>query len=495
MIKLKTEDIVREIDSVHRELGLLALEQRSGTRTALKTEDVYEAHSLPMRPESVTFLRARIAEETDPREIARLERVLYACMDLTMDQETASLADMLTFYAEGGRMIVNGEKIPFLEIVPWIQQETDYERREIMKKECTIYLRGIINPILQGYLELTAKAAVEKFGFADLADYAQSKKDVSFADSATAYEDYLQRTDDAYARLLEPWVESKIGRPLDGMSRYHALYLIRIRRFDEYFRPENLERLALESFRGLGFDMARRGDVTLDVKSDPARNPDGICIGIDIPGNVHVLMKPVGGLIDVETILHETGHAFFLSNMDENLPLEFRRLYRSAALDETFAFLFMDLIDNPAWLERFTDLNGTQIADLRHVYSAKRLCLIRRHIGKFLAEKDLHESGTIKNTEPYCRRLHRATRFSYEPEGYLIDMDADFYALEYVRAWSGANVLRAYLEREYGEEWFGVPAAGAFLRQIAAGGRELSVEKVCRQYCGEPPRLPEFAED
>ena len=61
-------------------------------------------------------------------------------------------------------------------------------------------------------------------------------------------------------------------------------------------------------------------------------------------------MKPVGGLIDVETLMHEMGHAFFLSHVDPDLPLEYRRLYRSPALDETFAFLFMDLVDNRFWL-------------------------------------------------------------------------------------------------------------------------------------------------
>ncbi len=72
---------------------------------------------------------------------------------------------------------------------------------------------------------------------------------------------------------------------------------------------------------------------------------------------------------------------------------------------------------------------------LVRLFRTKKLCLIRRYIGKFLAEKELHEKGNIKDPEPYCRNLNRATGFVYEPRGYLIDMEPDFYALDYLSAW------------------------------------------------------------
>ena len=173
------------------------------------------------------------------------------------------------------------------------------------------------------------------------------------------------------------------------------------------------------TFTGLGFDLLSRPDVIAHISDSPAKNPNGMCVGVEIPGEVHVFMKPVGGLINVETLLHETGHAFFLSHFDPALPIEDRRLYRSPALDEAFAFLFMDLIDNPAWLTGTAGMPSKAADALSGLLKTKRLCLIRRYIGKFLAEKELHETGDIKNSGPYCRNLGATTGFIYEPQGYL----------------------------------------------------------------------------
>ncbi len=287
----------------------------------------------------------------------------------------------------------------------------------------------------------------------------------------------------------------KIGRPFENLSRYHALHLLRISRFDGYFPASRLNELALNTFKPLGLDLSSRNDVILDISNDPAKNPDGICIGVEIPGQIFVLVKPVGGLIDVEALMHEMGHAFFLSHFDPNLPIEHRRLYRSPALDETFAFLFTELIDNRLWLTEVASMSPPDADMLIRLFRAKRLCLIRRYIGKFLAEKEFYEKGDIKNSQPYCNHLNKATGFIYEPEAYLIDMEPDFYALDYLNAWAAAYVLRGFLEKRYGESWFRTPEAGEFLKKIAVSGRRDSVESVITSFCGEPPILPNFLGD
>ena len=38
-------------------------------------------------------------------------------MDLTLELDTSSLSDMQRFYMDKGRMVVQGQKIPALEIV------------------------------------------------------------------------------------------------------------------------------------------------------------------------------------------------------------------------------------------------------------------------------------------------------------------------------------------------------------------------------------------
>ncbi|MFH1116333.1 MAG: hypothetical protein V1792_20665 [Pseudomonadota bacterium] len=493
MSRLTVENVMEQIDAVHRDLARMSVDQLAGTPSALNTLDILQSHPVPLRPKTVEFLRKAVKSADSPEEAERIQRVMFGCMDLAVEEETASLGDMLRFYMERGRMHVGGEKIPALEVIPWLQSQADFDKREAMQKENSIFLKGIINPMLLGMLELTVRTVTQRFGYDNYARYSEAKKQVNFEETAETMRGYLKQTEDDYVTAMAPWVEEIIGRPFSQLSRYHALYLVRIRRFDEYFAVSRLGELTRRTFEGLGFDLSTRTDISIDMAESSTKNPGGICIGVEVPGQVHVFVKPIGGLIDVETLLHEIGHAFFLSHFDRELPPEYRRLYRSAALDETFAFLFSDLVENGYWLRKVAGMTPEQAEQLVKLYGIKKLCLIRRHIGKFLAEKELHETGDIKNSGPYCRHLEEATGFVYEPVGYLVDMEPDFYALDYLMAWGGAHVLRRFIEMRFGEGWFEKPEAGAFLKEMATAGRRDSLEKVLVSFCGEKPRLPRFS--
>jgi hypothetical protein len=364
-----------------------------------------------------------------------------------------------------------------------------------MQKENSIYLKGLLNHVLLGILELTVRATTERFGFENYVRYSEAKHQLDFDDLASQFSRYLERTDHVYETRMKQWVEEEIGRPFENLSRYHALYLMRIKRFDAHFPAGDLPGMIGRTFGGLGFDPFSDRGVFPDISVVPGKGPRGMCVGVEIPGEVHIVMKPVDGLIDYETLLHETGHAFFLSNMDPGLPVEYRRLYRSAALDETFAFLFMDLAGDRAWLTTIAGMQTSDAEELARLSDTRRLCLIRRHIGKFLAEKELLENGNIKDPKPYCAHLKAATGFDYEPAGYLIDMEPDFYALDYVRAWAGANSLRQVLEQEYGENWFTDGRAGGLLKEMARTGRRYSLDETLELFCGTKPVLPDLSED
>jgi hypothetical protein len=490
--KPTVRSIASQIDEIHRQLARLSVDQLQGNPPTTTISDILASHPAVFKPKTVSFLRTSLAAARDPEEVSRIERLVHACMDLAIEERTASLGDMLKFYAERGRMIIGPNKIPALEVVPWLQAQPDFDKREEMRKENTIFLKVIINPMLLGILELSVRTVTERFGFANYASFSETKKQVNFDEQAKVFQQFLADTADTYRQRIKPWVEEKIGRPFENLSRYHALYLLRIGRFDDYCPVSRLREIVGTTFSGLGFDPWARPDIGIDVSEYPSKNPNGMCVGVEIPGEVYILMKPVGGLIDAETLLHETGHAFFLSSFDPSLPMEFRRLYRSPALDETFAFLFMNLVENSAWLTGVLGLTEAEAQTAVSLFRTKRLCLIRRYIGKFLAEKELHETGDLKNSEPYCRNLHAATGFDYEPQGYLADMEPDFYAFDYLTAWSGAHVLGQCLERSFGLEWFRRQEAGSFLREVAAGGRRDDVATVLSRFCGEAPRLPNF---
>jgi len=493
MGQLTLDKIMHEINAVQVELARKSLDSRLGRVSVLNTADILESHPIPLRPKTWEFLRKNLKKADTSDGLERVHRLFHACTDLVIEEEVSSLADMLNFYLERGRMHVSGEKVPALEVVPWLQAQSDFDKREAMLSECVIFHKGIINPMLLGMLELTIRTVTDKFGYPNFSAFCEAKKGADFDNSARVFENYLEETSDTYNKGMTLWVEDVIGRPFEGLGRFHALYLLRIKDFDRYFPVESLREKISWTFQGMGFDLMARSDVSINMDSYAAKNPDAVCIGVEIPGEVYVLTKPVGGLIDMETLLHEVGHAFYLSHFDRDLPLEYRRLYRSTALDEAFAFLFMELVENPLWAQSVGGLDSGEAVRLSEMSRLRRLCLVRRYIGKFLAELELHRTGEIKNSEPYCRRLHEATGFVYEPEGYLVDMEPDFYSFDYLSAWTGASAMRQFLESRFGVEWFQSMEAGDFLKSMASTGRRYSLDETLVRFCGMKPVLPDLS--
>lgn len=486
-MNLTAESVAQSLDEVHRNLATQLVDQLRGIPTALNMADILERNPTPLRPKTLSFLKKILRDSRDGDEVERLQRLMFGCTDLMVEEQNASLNDMFRFYIERGRMVVDGIKIPALDVVSWLQAQPDFEKREAMLKENSIFLKGILNPMLLGMLELTIKTVVD-LGYDNFTAYSENKRQVSFDDNVSEFTSYLEKTERVYHELMTPWVEESIGRPFQNLSRCHALYLIRIREWDSFFSVNSLFDKADRTFKKLGFDLMGEGVVT-DLS---AKNTSGMCVGVEIPGDVYVLLKPTGGLLDMETLLHEAGHAFFLSNFNPALPVEFRRIFRSAALDETFAFLFMGLLENTDWLSQIGGIPDADLETISGKYRTKRLCLIRRYIGKFFAEKDLHDNKDIKNPDYYCRYLQKATGFVYEPEGYLIDMEPNFYSLDYLSAWGGADLLADYLASNFGSSWFLNAEAGAFLKNLASDGRKYSLEDALVNHCGRHPRLPEF---
>ncbi len=492
MSDLSLAKVVEQLDAAHRDLARLAVNQAQGFPSALGVGELVESRPMLLKQSTVDFLR-RMSDNASNEDIReRSGRALFACMDLAIEQRTASLGDMLRFYMEHGRMNIDDEKIPALQVIPWLQKQDNFHKRDLMRSDCNIFFRKIINPILLGVTDLTVRTVKERFGYTNYARYCEDKKLISFDEWSLKARDFLQETAAIYNAQMGAWVEESLGAPFEKINRYHALRLLNIDLYDNFFDQTKFRGLVENTLAKMEFNLFQDPTVVFELDDSPLKGIDALCVGIDVPGEIHVIMKPVGGLLDLETLLHETGHAVFLSNVSPDIALEYRRFYRSSSLDEAFAFLFMELSENPVWLTQVAGMNQNEAEKLSARCRVKRLCLIRRYIGKFLAEKDYFEKQDLKNSDFYSRGMEEATGFEHEPEGYLIDMESDFYSLDYILAWSGAFSLQRTLTDLYGDEWFSRPAAGSFLREVASTGRRPSLSEVVEKFCSTKLTLPDF---
>ena len=72
------------------------------------------------------------------------------------------------------------------------------------------------------------------------------------------------------------------------------------------------------------------------------------------------------------------------------------------------------------------------------------------------------------------------------PRGtYLADVDAGYYAANYLRAWAFETRLRGCCASASGPEWFRSREAGDLLRELWREGQRLDADELLAQVTGE----------
>ncbi len=484
------ETIADEVEALKLDLERECLAVRRGLQGHQRTGPIFAEHPLTTSLDSIAFLRAlaRSGRDRDQRE--RAARLYYECIGKFIRMELLMMDETVEQFLAQVKVEVDGEPLSFGEMLPWVLSQGDFDKRELLKKRAL--------PLLQKAGEFKARIwehvseiLREDFGYPDYLTFCTEKKGIDMEALAQRCLLVLEATDGPYSRHIGAWVEREMKRPFADMSRYHAMRLLNLTGFDEMFPRDGLLgtlRGTLEAM-GLAGSLDRR--IFIDLEERPGKSPVSRCVPLRIPEEIHVTMRPMGGLSDYETLLHEAGHALHYAFTDTTLPYPYRHLPRSFALSECFAFLFEGLTREPAWLESHAKARPGQIEALLYYKGLKLLCSVRRYLGKFLFEMELFSRGSPWDGPIYSRWLGRATGFVHEPEAALMDLEEEFYSADYLRAWMGESFLSAYLKENFGEEWFLKRRAGAFLVGLWHEGERLGLEELLESF-GYVPDDPSY---
>ena len=192
--------------------------------------------------------------------------------------------------------------------------------------------------------------------------------------------------------------------------------------------------------------------------SPPAR----FCAPVSIPTDVRLVILPRGGFSDYETLLHEGRARSTLFQYGSHLPFAFKWL-GDDSVTESFAFQLQYLTTDRAWLRHRLAFNES--TDYLTLSLFQKLYMLRRYAVKILYEQELHRASDVEAmAEYYSDFFSHHLLVQYAPEEFLSDVDSAFYSAQYMRAWTLEALFRDFLRREYDEEWFRHPRAGAFLR-------------------------------
>jgi hypothetical protein len=481
------EDIIKGIKESTYEIQTESRLAYSGLKEEQDITRVLEKYAWLYNLNTVQDAREAHRTESDPENKERLRRVYYYLLEGYLERQTAPLEDQLVSFEIGATVEVDGEKIPYHNVPALIAGEPDFDRRNRLRKASLAVVEES-NPKRLAITRTWLATLANEFGYENYTTYNSEKKRIDYGLLRSRMEDLLSETEETYAALMNQWTKKTTGRRLGEIGNHHFSHISRMPQYDRYFGKDKLLEVYKRTLLGMRIDPGTQKNIHIDTAERPTKNPRARCYAPDPPEEVHLLIKPIGGLDDYSAFFHEAGHAQHFGNEDSELDYVDKAISTSYALTEIYSFLMQYLTQNRAWLREVVGVPEETAREVVHYTRLAGLFLVRRYAAKLRYELDFFEDplNEGRNQELYATTLSAATRFLYPPENYLNDMDPGYYSADYLRAWITESMLRHYLESTYGKRWFAHHEAGTFLRGLWATGESRENEDITRMVSCEP---------
>jgi hypothetical protein len=457
----------------------------AGLKDEFEIEAIYERHQELFTRAAVEELREQAAVPAPGTDERRRRRMLLGfAVEGHLGQATKTIEAELARREAEASIELDGERIGYRESTVAQANEPDGDRRARIEEARLSVTEHDLNPLHREMLEHQHELAQE-LGYPSYRDMCAALQGLDLDALHRQTERFGASTESSYATVVEPELQRTLGIGLDGLRRSDLPRFFRAADTDPSFPADRLTWSFIETARGLGIDVAAQSGVILDTERRPKKSPRAFCAPVRAPGEVYLVIAPVGGRDDFSTLFHEGGHTEHFANVDPALPFEFRQLGDNA-ITEAYAFLFQHLVEDPEWLRRRLGVDDD--GELALSARASRLVYLRRYTAKFAYELELHgaDGGAVDAlADRYAELLSAAVRVEWPRQMFLADVDPGFYCTAYLRAWALETHLRGHLRQRFGVAWFEDPKAGKTLRALWHDGQRLTPEELLHELTGE----------
>ena len=385
------------------------------------------------------------------------------------------------------KVTLDGDEIAYHGIFPRLMNEPDREKRKALDEMAT-ELEVELNKYRLDAWKVSFDVFRE-FGFGSYKEGCERVFGIDYNWLAGELRSFLDETEEEYVREFDKLSIKRLGYPIGEAHKYDIGYLARAENFDHFFPKEGMVEKTLGFASDMGIPIEKVKAITLDVVEREKKRPRAFCSPARPGEEVYVCLRPMGGMADYSTFLHELGHAYHFAHTDPILPAELIMLGDSAT-SEIYAFNFQYLIADPGWLKRYIGIDDpSEIVESERI---RKLYFLRRYASKFLYEiellSDYDFDGKINGENKsslYPKYLDRGLKAKHRPENWLNDLDGELYSAGYLRAWIFEVQLREYLKGEFGDEWYRNPATAQKLKEFWKTGRMYMPEELSRIILGQ----------
>ena len=446
--------------------------------TEANQDSLYKAHSSLFTTEHIALTKRALEDESDSVQVKRLRYFLRYLTTEFISKEVAALNDSVTNTEAVATLVIEGKRIPFRQIGSMTANEKSPVRRGMLYRSVDPILDSL-NGVLRE-IEARTLSCTRTLGYSSYADMVSQLRGYSLETFQATAREVLDATDSLYHGLLQEMLKKYLHLEPATFHASDRGPLFRNDSFDRYFPGPSMLGVLSSTYRGLGIDLSKMKNLTIDAEPRPAKNPRAVCYPIDVPADVRLSIKPIGGADDYAALFHEMGHALHYAFTREQ-SFEFRYA-GEPTVTETYAFLSEYILTNQAWLRVRSMMPTAVLKDYVRFQAFYRLYYVRRYCAKFLYEVQLH-AGAPGADSLYVALQSKAIGFvpiSSDAKRYLTDVDAFYYSAGYLRAWFLESQLNAQLSSRFGVNWFENPAAGEYLRSLWALGDRLDGGELVR---------------
>jgi hypothetical protein len=412
------------------------------------------------------------ATPDDPRQLTRLSAVFAAAY---VEGQTRDFAVSTTRVQAGARVTFEDTELPWRVAPARWPLLADVPRRHELESAWRQTIETDLNPSLERWHE-AQRAQLPALGAGDWNTFwAQLRgQDQEISSRLATY--LLESTADVYGHGLGIYL-AQLDLPIDDVWRADADWAFRAARFDATFGERGRVPFLLRTFGDFGVAVLEQ----TDLHTEYVEWPGVACLALDVPREIRLQLRLGGGWQDYANSLRGLGMAQHLLHTDPSL-----RVWERWLGDETptlaYGLLFEGLLRDPLFLAQRLDYAASD--DFRVIAHLSALRDLRAAAAGALYEQRLWaaEPGSAMARD-YEESLSVATRIRHFPELYIASLQRSPWSMlgaaTRVRADVFAAQLRAFLRREFDEEWWRSARAAHFVAdELWRPGRRHTAEEL-----------------
>ncbi len=451
--------------------------------------DIFRKYQHLYTKEQADSLARERGAATDPEN---LKRLWYEAADALAQGEMVQVMQDLWNDRLAWRAEWDGEETSLNTLGALAASDTDFDRREAI----FALMNKADAEFAERELELKIKVQdlrSEVFGMDGEIAMAEDRMGIDIRRFSQQILDVCDRTASSYAERAARIFPELLHRAVDRPSRAHAQYMRSLHIYDGIYTQDAMVKVCSDTLSDLGFPLAEIPTILPDLEDRPQKSPRACVIPVKVPDEVHLVVRPTGGITDYQAFLHEAGHALHFGLTDSALPFAYRDLSPDHALTEIYSFVVERITHSPAWHVRHFGVDEEQAHTTCEHIRFIDATLFRRYAAKLKYELEFWSNPSAQGlSKRYSELLSEQTLMTYPEDSWVSDMDPGLYAADYLRAWRTSEQVIAWLRKEFGEEWFADRRAGDMLLDLFRQGTRPTNEEVCQQIGTSPDNFDDL---